>query len=463
MISKFSTIAALSLKADSRGQELQSEDFDFDFGSFDAKHRQNVCSKLKIEASSLEVIRPCTSVQAGMIAQFIRSEGELYYNSVEMHIQGTSNLEKLRWAWTATTSCHQLLRTGFASTSDPTYPFAMLTYHPDETNIPWKQQKVDYELEAEAKDVLESLHKPAWRLSIQLLEKENVISVRFAAHHALFDAYSLSTIFHNVAISFSGGDLPLLGSIEPILSNILIENSQEGEERKRYWNIRADKLAMSRFPNLCPLQVHSTKLLVLKSLCSLDLEALKSSCKSLGITLQALFQASWGRLLLAYTGEDRVSFGTVFSGRNSFDSKNMDFPTVVTLPTSAHLGSTNLELVKALVAENATLFKHQFTPLKKIQNWTGHGDRALFDTILVYQKEANADCPWEVVQETAAADVSQERILDKSRANGNIEVCCFNRDNPSWSKPTALPNSTGRCCPRRAVRLNIEAVFSPYH
>jgi hypothetical protein len=396
------------LIADNRHHESNSKAIDFDFGSFDTKHRHDLCLKLKIESPSLEIIRPCTSVQAGMVAQFIRFESKMYYNSFKMHIRGVSNLRKLQLAWSAVFSRHQMLRTGFASTSDPQYPFALLTYRASDTNIPWTQQSKDYELGDEARNVLETLHRPAWRLFVKLVEEEDLICLRFAAHHALFDAQSLSMIFHDVAKSFSGQDLFVLAPIEPTLSDILIENVRDDQEISDYWKTRGDQLALTRFPNLCPLRVQSSESLISESLCSIELAELKNSCKNLGITLQALFQASWGRLLLAYTGEEHVSFGTVLSGRISSNSENVAFPTVVTLPTSAHAEGTNLDLVKALVRENAAVLKHQFTSLKRIQNWTGHQDQALFDTILAYQKEVEdiTNFPWEIVGETATADVS---------------------------------------------------------
>ena len=110
---------------------------------------------------------------------------------------------------------------------------------------------------------------------------------------------------------------------------------------------------------------------------------------------------------------------TVFSGRAGFEgSDSVAFPSVVTVPVSARLDTTNLDLLRSFMTTQPNLLKHQFTPLQNIQRWTGRGDEALMDSIFVYQniddRLAYGGISWDTVEEVSTADVSL-CYLSKSR------------------------------------------------
>ena len=101
---------------------------------------------------------------------------------------------------------------------------------------------------------------------------------------------------------------------------------------------------------------------------------------------------------------------SVFSGRINLDvTELVAFPSIVTLPLCARVDGSNRELLDRLMRLHSSLLKHQFTPLSKIQRWTGHPDEALFDTLFVYQDTAGQTTDdnkcWKVEEETATADV----------------------------------------------------------
>ena len=116
--------------------------------------------------------------------------------------------------------------------------------------------------------------------------------------------------------------------------------------------------------------------------------------------------------------EALAKYSLVFSGRASFeDSDTVAFPSVVTVPVCAQLDKSNLDLLRSFMRAQPNLLKYQFTPLQNIQRWTGRGDEPLIDSIFVYQniddRLSYGGISWEILEETAAADVSS-LYLNKS-------------------------------------------------
>lgn len=394
-----------------------------------------MCLRHGISKSSLESVRPCTPIQSGILATFIRSKGSMYFNSMEIQVpQGRDCFGALRRAWRSVVSEHEMLRTGFSDVQDPQYPFAMLTYHKnildphleviDETS-PNSIIALHKQTKAVGKDVLGSLHLPPWRL-VAIKQDGNSWKIRLFILHALFDALSLNHILSDLATNYQGKKSPSRVLMAPLLSSILIESASEETSKESFWREFMKGVPVTRFPNTTPLHVKSSKTYSMQKSCKISLPEIQKYCRNIGVTIQSAGQVSWARLLSMYTGESSVIFGSgmerilniktqtslillVFSGRMNLNTtENIAFPSIVTLPICTHVDGSNHELLDRTMRIQSSLLKYQFTPISKIQRWTDHVDEALFDTIFVYQdiaiREKNNE-PWEVLNETAAVDV----------------------------------------------------------
>ncbi|KAI9831569.1 MAG: hypothetical protein M1819_004800 [Sarea resinae] len=388
---------------------------EFDFRAFHNKHCQSICQSLSLPAENIEFVRPCTAVQAGMIAQFLHSNGKQYFNHVVMRISPSTDMRKLHQAWKEATKKHEMLRTGFALINDEQYPFAMLTYLKDRVETPWTESVehadispiIQEERNRAANYVQRNLHLPSWRLTA--IRTGSTSHLQFSAHHALYDAHSLQLILDDV-VGFYSGD-KILPAIQPnyLISTILSAQDREDDERA-FWDAQNDHIFVNRFPNLTPLRVDTKANHVASMVCSATRSDLEDRCKTAGITMQAAGQAAWARLLAAYTGEHSVTFGSVLSGRTICeDAESVAFPCIATLPLACNVQGSNLEFAQQIMSVNSALVRHQSTPLPKIQRWTGHSDQALFDTIFAFQKSINASprkLPWQVIDEGATVDFS---------------------------------------------------------
>ncbi|KAI7565289.1 peptide synthetase, partial [Hortaea werneckii] len=147
-------------------------------------------------------------------------------------------------------------------------------------------------------------------------------------------------------------------------------------------------------------------------------------CRSTGVTTQALGQAAWAILLSAYIGEPNVTFGTVFSARSGSQSENITFPAISTIPVSCSVTDSHQQLVKEMVAYNASIQRYRFTPLSSIQRFAGLPGQSLFDTVFVYQKGNNdieSDSKWPMVHETSSVDYAASLELEVG-ASGSIAL-----------------------------------------
>lgn len=319
------------------------------------------------------------------------------------------NIQQLKKAWLEVMTRHEMLRTGFIQLQDPKHPFAMITYRESAAELPWydvTSSNPNTAVPRKPEEALKNLHLPPWYLIAEPSDSTTV--VRLSALHAIYDAQSLHLILADVASAYRGESFSDTVSINPTLGPILVESFLKSGEAENFWKELSKDFQPSKFPDLHPFRTEKRELLVSSTLCSKPRKVLDDGCQRVGTTLQAAGQAAWARLLSAYTGEHNVAFGVVSSGRNlSTAAQEAAFPCLVTVPSPCKISGTNREFLDSVLRRSASLVKHQFAPLSKVQRWL-KSDEGLFDTLFVYQKfssqKEDAEF-WDIVDEDARIDV----------------------------------------------------------
>lgn len=343
-----------------------------------------------------------------MLALFTHSGGKAYLNRMALKSSAPLDRVTLKEAWSKVVSRHDMLRTGFVQLRDIQYPFAMITYQAG-LDIPWYElpERASMRSDVQERKALEELHRPPWWITVESCDK--ITTMYFSAFHAIYDAQSLATIFSDVMAAYEERQIPKPAPIAATLGPILVESQRQAANGQDFWQSLAAEVRTAKFPDLNPVRTERKELLETSIRCSQNLETLEERCRELGVTLQAAGQAAWARVLAAYTGESNIVFGTVLSGRNlSPSAQDAVFPCLVTVPLPVCVEGTNRELLRRTLRRNASLVKHQFTPLAQIQRWLG-SDEPLFDTLFVYQKFSTSSTvpdAWEVVDEETRIDVS---------------------------------------------------------
>ncbi|WEW57918.1 hypothetical protein PRK78_003385 [Emydomyces testavorans] len=432
----------------------------FDFESFQSRHWIAISQEVGNLESDIELVRPCTTVQAGMLALFINSGGSLYFNQMCLRSIRPLHADSLKKAWQAVIDRNEMLRTGFCHVKDETSPFAMITYKAGTFDLPWhdhvsgdENDLLAHHDKAHGIEMLNKLHRPAWFLTVQALPSHTVI--RFSALHALYDAHSLNLILSEVSQLYDGENLPEPVPISPVLGSIVGRGVEENQETAKIWEDLCKDMPATKFPDLNPVHTDKREIHTLTKACSKSLPAINMGCAQVGITLQAAGQAAWARLLASYVGESDITYGIVLSGRSiSTEARDAVFPCLTTVPSRYKLEGSNRQLVESIMKLNALLIKGQYVPLSRLQRMAG-SDTALFDTLFVYQKftsSAENEHFWNVVEQEAVTDypVSIELIPSLDQLEWSITF-----------KSDILPVKQAHILLNQLEWLLLDTIFSP--
>ncbi|KAK4245111.1 non-ribosomal peptide synthetase [Corynascus novoguineensis] len=383
----------------------------YNIARFQADVEQQVLAD-SIARDTIEVLLPCTPLQSGMMAQFIKSGGRDYFNFVHFVLDQRVNAATMVGAWQAVAQIHPILRTSIVSVEHDDCMFAMVQHYAAawgrNTNNIVRSSPDEFDVERWRLDTSQAaLRHPHTRLwNVAIVESNERVEMHLAIHHAVFDAQSLQLILDDLAKTLMGHSLfegpPIQGAVVDILGH-----ASFSEDSGEFWKQQAKHVVINRFPILTPLQETSRRILIESATSTAPLRALEDAASKAGYTLQAILQAAWTRILSAYLGEDSVVFGVVLSGRNTEATRNAVFPCITTLPVVATNTNSNEALLTQMQRYSTELYKQQHQPLTRIQQWLGCPDSRLFDTLLVYQKfprDPSSERPWRVLGESANVD-----------------------------------------------------------
>lgn len=358
---------------------------------------------------SVETLLPCTSLQTGMLAEFIKSKGKDYLNFINFRLDTCFSASAVKDAWAILVKAHPILRTGFTPLDHIDSPFAMLQYTYAEDGVPvnlkddldtldasTRQQRV-------ARMVSDDLRRPPWQ--VDLVSNDAGLEMHLAIHHVLYDAQSLQILMEDLSSILLGKNLPRRPDIGASVQDLITQTETCKRNGESFW--KQQTAVINKFPVMTPLREQRRDILVKSLTSSISFPVLEQSVMHGGFTIQAVAQAGWAKVLSSYLGEPTVVFGTILSGRNSEATRDAVFPCIATLPIIANCASSDRELIHSMMHYNTALQRHQRTPLADIQRWLGHANNKLFDTLLVYQKlelGQHQERPWRVTSEEAAID-----------------------------------------------------------
>ncbi|KAL2144240.1 hypothetical protein VTI28DRAFT_9451 [Corynascus sepedonium] len=365
-----------------------------------------------IARNTIEALLPCTPLQSGMMAQFIKSGGRDYFNRIHFVLDQRANAATMVGAWQAVAQVHPILRTSIVSVEHDDCMFAMVQHYMaawgGNTNNIIRSSPDEFDVHRWRLDTSQAaLRHPHTRLwNVAIVESDERVEMHLAIHHAVFDAQSLQHILNDLAKALMGHSLyegpPIQGAVVDILGHASFNgNSVE------FWKQQAKHVVINKFPILTPLQETSRRIMIESVTSTAPLRVLEDAASKAGYTLQVILQAAWTRILSAYLGEDSVVFGVVLSGRNTEATRNAVFPCITTLPVVATNTNSNEALLTQMQRYSTELYKQQHQPLTRIQQWLGCPDSRLFDTLLVYQKfprDMSSERPWRVLGESANVD-----------------------------------------------------------
>ncbi len=147
-----------------------------DLSQFHCQYSQGVQEQLNLKFKRL---LPCTPVQCGMLSDFIRSQGNDYFNSLSFDLSGPAlTVSQLTRAWHELIRHHSILTTGFVPIDHPHIPFAMVQYEPVSSGLISivESTKQFFDVGAWRRDCsqksLMNLSRPPWHICLELNDEK---------------------------------------------------------------------------------------------------------------------------------------------------------------------------------------------------------------------------------------------------------------------------------------------------
>ncbi|EUC45908.1 hypothetical protein COCMIDRAFT_94185 [Bipolaris oryzae ATCC 44560] len=346
---------------------------------------QRIRSIVEKNGFGVAKILPCTPLQEAMISSGFTSSGQAYCNVMVFDIKG--DIYQLQRCWETVIQRHDILRTSFVATEDPSYSFAQVIV--EEYDMGWHEDSLDSNLQLRISKILSDLmeaNKPPVYFS--LVREEDSTKLLFCCHHALYDGIAVSTLLAEVQELYHGRRLLPPVSYEVYLKRIVEQNLDEAD---KYWSALLEGFEPTSFPALTGKRVQKYEAFKSSSRrLSVSLESVRKACRDSSVSLLSVVHAAWAKLLHFYTHENDVCFGNIVSGR-SFPGEDLErlvAPCFNSLPVRGDFdfSKSNRALVDLMHNQSIESLAYQLTPLRRIQKTILEDGRRLFDSLVILQQ-----------------------------------------------------------------------------
>ncbi|QXH49544.1 amino acid adenylation domain-containing protein [Pseudomonas fakonensis] len=366
---------------------------DFPLAGLDAA----ALAQLPVPARQLEDLYPLSPMQQGMLFHSLYGQaGGDYVNQMRVDVDGLDPA-RLRKAWQQALDAHAILRTGFAWQGEQARPLQMVLR---QAQLPWREldwrgrddlaQALQVLAEQDRQAGFDLAQAPLLRLTLVRTGEDRHHLVQ-TSHHLLLDGWSNSQLLGEVLQRYAGQQVaPPVGLYRDYIQWL---GQQDMAVSEAFWREQLAPLETpTRLAHALPAAgsdggaSHGDVYQTFDDALGARLGAFARQQK---VTVNTLVQAAWLLLLQRCTGQDCVTFGATVAGRPAqlpgIEAQIGLF--INTLPVIARpalqqpLGDW-LQQVQAL---NLALREHEHTPLYEIQRWSGQGNDALFDTLLVFE------------------------------------------------------------------------------
>ncbi|GFF31392.1 nonribosomal peptide synthetase 2 [Aspergillus udagawae] len=378
------------------------------------------------------VVRPCLSLQEGLVARSINSEGDqLYVNHIALKLDPGLDSERLRYAWQGAVDNNEILRTCFAPLEKEIVQVVFSSgcpmswtegeYDSLEESITQqraKQQEISRGIIENITDV------PPVRFHLATSSSSKHPLVLFIAiHHALYDGESFSMLLEDVAARYVGEPVTERGSPAAFINHVYGQNLEKAQQ---HW--------MSALSNCRPTifrvdtgAVEETTFVNRKL--RAGLAELERHSANLHTTVPSLMQALFALLLADRVNASDVTYGLVLSGRAVAvpGADSVLLPCITTIPSRLNTDglTTVAEVVRSVHQSTARSLEYQHTSLRRIQRWL-KSEKPPFDCLFSYIRSTPAPKHnlWEQLESNMPSEYPLAVEIEANHENNEVYVHC---------------------------------------
>ncbi len=359
-------------------------------------------------------IYPLTPMQK-LFFSMESSASTLGFEQWHFRIDGTISPRLLQRAVEHVIERHAILRSAFIDDGAAQPLQIVLQSAP----LPWVEQdwsdlsaaeqvsRLEDTLAADAARGFDLAAPPAMRVGLYRIG-EHCWHLIWSTHHLCIDGWSWPVVFRDVSrfySAFETGSVPALDAA-PSFRDYVEWLARSAPESEGFWRsqlhgfaeptpLRLGLTAATDTGNTDP--AHRAPLETTLVIAADTTAALRELARSERVTPSVVMGAAWALLLAHYGANDDVVFGASFSGRPAEVGgiESLVGPCVNNLPVRTKVAKQQslADWLAILQRTQFELAQHQYTPLERIQQWTGVAWRhRLFDSLIVFQNyQVDAD------------------------------------------------------------------------
>ena len=375
------------------GTEWTLSDFPLAFRSYNdlLVFRDVTLQQLSVQASEVEDVFPCSSMQEGIWISQIKDPTKYHVSFVYEVVssQGPVDISRLQDAWNAVVRRHALLRALVVDqVSESSRVFNLILkdpqpsisiFHTTEDTISFRQFRGNGNLAEPTRNKLQH------RLTIcQAGSQKTYICLDI--NHVILDAHSQRVIMRDLQLAYDE-KLDIHGpSYQSFVARL---EEQSHENSREYWKKSLHGAEPCLFPSMTDDAEDCVETITVKAP-SIDMDAVRALCSKLEITPATVIQVAWASIVSQYTTTTAPCFGTLRTGRDMAINHIDDIvgPLISMVPCQVQLRrqQTVLEVLKAVHDDYVASIPHQTFQLASIHRELKLGSASLFNTMLSLQR-----------------------------------------------------------------------------
>ncbi|ETS78594.1 hypothetical protein PFICI_10656 [Pestalotiopsis fici W106-1] len=333
-------------------------------------------SRAGLDPGSVERVMPALPMQVHMLSIWENSQGKLYFYDFSYEVLGDISREQIMSAWHSLVEELSILRTYFAATDSTEIPFVQMIAKPG-SQLPRAMDSAD---SISTQGIwLEA--NPFVCLHVAKETEESLFKLTLKIHHALYDGVSLPSIINRFAALCHAKESSLQGL--SALWNAFVYSHYDKELRLQRQSFWREYLKGAAAPSRHAIALDlDSRTAVYRPGALDDLTKIKATALELGISVQALFFASYAKYQSRSNDTEAlvlhdIIFGVYLANRTAFDDKLQDasYPTLSIVPLRIRFQQDEsiAAIARRVQDDLARISSHENASvgLWEIAEWTG--------------------------------------------------------------------------------------------
>ncbi|MFT6504078.1 MAG: tyrocidine synthetase-3, partial [Crocinitomicaceae bacterium] len=356
-----------------------------------------------VQESAIEAVFPATSLQQGLVFHYLSSpDDDAYRVQLMVDYCCKMDIEKFQEAWILASAQYPILRTAFdweeeilqiitknPGISSANFSFVDISSLSEELKL----EKIN-EIQEQDRKIPFDLSKPGLLRFTIIKQNDELFTVLRTEHHSISDGWSSAFLMHTVHQNYNQlvrNETPVV-EVESAYLEAQKYYQKSNKSITAFWSKEKASFGSANDVNMLfnnRINLDKTKSIEQPGenqvvFSGEQYDKLKNNCRELGVTVNAVMQFAWHKLMQTYTGDEQTIVGTTVSGRDipidGIETSVGLYANTLPLVVNWNKGDKIKDVLHAIQESVALMNSHGSVSLASLQN---KGD-SLFHSICSY-------------------------------------------------------------------------------